>query len=229
MTKLLALFVTGMLCTSYGFAQQQIGNAGQVEDSYAKTINSRAQKIVSTLNIGDPEKASRVQSIIARQYLSLNELHSARDEEIKKLKAANAGKSVPDSFTGKIQSAYAVKIERLHKEYIKQLSAELSEEQVIKVKDGMTYNVVNITYHGYMDMLPNLTEEQKKQIRAWLEEAREYAMDAETAEKKHGWFGKYKGRINNYLSAAGYDLKKEGEAWQQRIKEKEAKKNASKD
>ena len=34
--------------------------------------------------------------------------------------------------------------------------------------------------------------------------------------KKHAWFGKYKGRINNYLSAAGYDLKKEGEDWQKR-------------
>ena len=27
-------------------------------------------------------------------------------------------------------------------------------------------------------------------------------------QEKHGWFGKYKGRINNYLSKAGYDMKK---------------------
>ena len=52
----------------------------------------------------------------------------------------------------------------------------------------------------------------------WLVEAREHAMDAESSEKKHGWFGKYKGRINNYLSAAGYDLKKEGEEWEKRRK-----------
>jgi hypothetical protein len=72
-------------------------------------------------------------------------------------------------------------------------------------------------------MIPTLTNEQKAQIMTWLVEAREYAMDAETSEKKHGWFGKYKGRINNYLSAAGYDLKKEGDAWQKRLKEKEEK------
>ena len=29
-------------------------------------------------------------------------------------------------------------------------------------------------------------------------------------------FGKYKGRINNYLAARGYDLKKEREAWKER-------------
>jgi hypothetical protein len=36
-------------------------------------------------------------------------------------------------------------------------------------------------------------------------------------------FGKYKGRINNYLSAAGYDMKKEGEEWQKRIKQRQEK------
>jgi hypothetical protein len=76
-------------------------------------------------------------------------------------------------------------------------------------------------------MLPNLTTEQKKQIMTWLVEAREHAMDAETSEKKHGWFGKYKGRINNFLSAAGYDLKKESGAWHQRIRDREEKKTTA--
>jgi hypothetical protein len=43
---------------------------------------------------------------------------------------------------------------------------------------------------------------------AWLVEAREIAMDCGSSEEKHYWFGKYKGKINNYLSAEGYDLKK---------------------
>jgi hypothetical protein len=84
------------------------------------------------------------------------------------------------------------------------------------VKDGMTYNVASVTYNAYGDMLPKLTAEQKEQIMKWLKEAREQAMDAESSEKKHWWFGKYKGRINNYLSSLGYDMKKEGEEWQKR-------------
>ncbi len=67
-------------------------------------------------------------------------------------------------------------------------------------------------------MIQNLTEVQKKQILVWLTEAREHAMDAESSDKKHAWFGKYKGKINNYLSAAGYDLKKEGVEWEKRRK-----------
>jgi hypothetical protein len=32
-------------------------------------------------------------------------------------------------------------------------------------------------------------------------------MDEGTSDEKHKVFGKYKGRINNYLAAAGYNLK----------------------
>ena len=87
----------------------------------------------------------------------------------------------------------------------------------------MTYDVLHVTYNGYNNMILNLTEEQKKQIMTWLIEAREFAMDAESSDKKHAWFGKYKGRINNYLSAQGYNLKKEGEDWEKRIKENTSK------
>jgi hypothetical protein len=52
---------------------------------------------------------------------------------------------------------------------------------------------------------------------AWLVEAREVALTAGSAEEKHRVFGKYKGRINNFLSAAGYDLKAAERAmWERR-------------
>ena len=88
----------------------------------------------------------------------------------------------------------------------------------------MTFNVVKVTYDATLDMIPTLTEEEKTQILVWLKEAREFAMDAESSKKKHEWFGKYKGRINNYLSKRGYDLVKEREGWYKRIEERKAKK-----
>ena len=44
-----------------------------------------------------------------------------------------------------------------------------------------------------------------------------FAIDAENSKAKHGWFGKYKGRINNWLTKRGYDLKAEREGWYKRI------------
>ena len=110
-----------------------------------------------------------------------------------------------------------------HFEFESALSCYLPAEKVEAVKDGMTYNVVKVTYDATLDMIPSLKEEEKVQILAWLKEAREFAMDAENSNKKHGWFGKYKGRINNYLSKRGYDLVKEREGWYKRIEERKAK------
>jgi hypothetical protein len=67
-------------------------------------------------------------------------------------------------------------------------------------------------------MIPSLKEEEKAQILLWLKEARELAVDAESSKKKHEVFGKYKGRINNYLAKRGYDLTKEREEWYKRVK-----------
>jgi hypothetical protein len=47
-------------------------------------------------------------------------------------------------------------------------------------------------------------------------------MDAESSDKKHWWFGKYKGRINNYLSAQGYDINAERKEWEQRRNSKQS-------
>jgi hypothetical protein len=187
------------------------------EEAYTRTINARSEKIVTTLNLADQAKAARVKSIIANQYRSLNDIYTARDEQLKTIKVTYA--AAKDTLTAKTQAlseAVEKKLAVLHTAYLKQLGADLAGEQVTKVKDGMTYGVLPITYNGYLDMIQTLTEEQKKQIMTWLVEAREHAMDAESSEKKHWWFGKYKGRINNYLSSAGYDLKKEGEAWEKR-------------
>jgi hypothetical protein len=75
-----------------------------------------------------------------------------------------------------------------------------------------------LTYPQYLVMMTLWNEEEKAQIYAWLIEAREFALDAENSNKKHAAFGKYKGRINNYLAKRGYDLKKEREEWYKRVK-----------
>ena len=106
------------------------------------------------------------------------------------------------------KNAAIAKIYQLHAAFLAKLSVELTPEQVDGVKDGMTYGVMKGTYNVYLKMFPDLTADQKKQVMVWLTEARELAMDQGSSEAKHKMFGKYKGRINNYLVKAGYDLKK---------------------
>jgi hypothetical protein len=184
---------------------------------YIQTINTRAEKIVSVLNISDSSKFNKVKNVVANQYKALNNIYTLRDEQIKAAKMQlNDDKEGLKKNILEIQQRCDSQIAALHPRFLTALSKELTSVQIDMVKDGMTYNVVHVTYNGYTQMILNLTEAQKKQIMDWLIEAREHAIDAESSEKKHAWFGKYKGRINNYLSAAGYDLKKEGEEWEKR-------------
>lgn len=188
---------------------------------YEKTITERADKIVVGLGIADQRKSDKVRDIIKNQYSDLNNIHSARDLKVKQIKEEQKDNKVErDSALAKENRNTETALSKLHKKYIARLSAQLTNEQIDLVKNGMTYNVLPITYKAYQEEILALTEDQKKQILAWLTEAREHAIDAESSDKKHAWFGKYKGRINNYLSAAGYDLKKEGIEWEKRRKAK---------
>lgn len=193
----------------------------QSKEAYREVINKRAAKIVAALQSTDSVFNKKVTGIVADQYIALGTIHDARNTKIKAIKAKGAEQTDKDKAAiEKLQARAGKQLEKLHKSYLKKLSAHCTSQQIVEIKNGMTYNVLNVTYTAYKDMIPSLTEEQKTQILAWLTEAREKAMDAESSEKKHAVFGKYKGRINNYLSKAGIDMKKEEKAWQQRLKER---------
>lgn len=185
---------------------------------YLRVVTERAEKIVAPLALSDADQAARVRSIVAQQYIGLSRIHDGRDRLLEELRefCGDDEKSFEPAAQA-IQNAAEVKLMHLHREFIAKLAAELTLEQVDVVKEGMTYGVMTNTYKVYTDMLPDLTDEQRRTIKAWLLEAREHALDAGSSEKKHWWFGKYKGRINNYLSAAGYDLKKAEKDWYKRL------------
>jgi len=179
------------------------------EAAYTRTITQRADKIAGSLGISETNKLIRVRNIIAQQYRDLSRIHDARDAQIKTLKEkSGADKKAATATIQAARDEAKPKLDKLHGEFLARLSAELSPGQVDQVKDGLTYGVLPLTYGVYLKMYPDLTEEQKAQIKTWLTEARELAMDGSTSDEKHAVFGKYKGKINNYLSKAGYDAKK---------------------
>lgn len=190
----------------------------EFDPEYVKVTNERAGKIVSSMDLNNPQKEQKVQNLIAEQYRNLSWIQDNRDKEIDQLKKSKIEESLKNKKIEKLKSRADMKIADLHKKYVKSLGAELTEEEVVEVKDGMTYGVVPKTYKAFQEMLPNLTQDQKDVIYKNLVEAREHAMDAGSSDMKHWWFGKYKGKINNYLSSEGYDLEKAGDEWQERIK-----------
>ena len=207
------------LLASYAGAQETKTPApaapADADAAYTADITNRANDVIAFVGIeGDTAKSGRVRETLINQYRSLRAVHDARDATLKK--------APDDAAKAKIKADTEPELKKLHDEFLAKLSADLSPEQVDKVKDKLTYNVVAVTYSAFLDMLPQLTEEQKTYILAQLKEAREIAMDQGSSKEKHAVFGKYKGRINNYLSKQGYDLKQANKDWAERRKAREA-------
>lgn len=192
-TILVAVFA---LFSAAAFAGETNATPNQAEAKYTAAIEGRTADILKVLALADTNKAARVHDIIVAQYRALRSWH---DENDPKLKAARADTNAAAQIRASLKT--------LHDSFIAKLSEDLTPAQVDQVKDKMTYNVVQVTFNAYVKMYPDLTDVEKKQILAWLIEARESAMDQGTSDEKHAVFGKFKGRINNYLSKAGYDTK----------------------
>ena len=188
------------------------------DPKYVESIVNRSQKIVDKLGLTDVKVAEDVCNIIANRYFELNDIYEIRDAKVKTVKESGLTGDAKNEALKAAENEKDAALYRSHFAFPTSLSLFLNEEQIEAVKDGMTYGVVKVTYEATLDMIPSLKEEEKVQIYAWLVEAREFAMDAENSNKKHAAFGKYKGRINNYLAKRGYNLTKEREEWAKRVK-----------
>lgn len=188
------------------------------DPKYVESIVNRSQKIVDKLGLTDVKAAEDVCNIIANRYFELNDIYEIRDAKVKTVKESGLTGDAKNEALKAAENEKDAPLYCSHFAFPASLSLFLNEEQIEAVKDGMTYGVVKVTYEATLDMIPSLKEEEKVQIYAWLVEAREFAMDAENSNKKHAAFGKYKGRINNYLAKRGYNLTKEREEWAKRVK-----------
>ena len=201
---LLTLMILSLLPSSL-MAQEELKSDGR-DTAYVRVILGRVAKNISAVEFADSTTYYAVRNIVANRYFELNDIYAERDSLKKNPETKPTANAVCDS-----------KLYRSHFALAAKLSLYLNEAQIEQVKDGITMGVVGVTYKATTDMIPSLKEDEKVQILAWLKEARELALDAESSKKKHEVFGKYKGRINNYLVKHGYDLKKEREEWYKRM------------
>jgi hypothetical protein len=217
-TRLLLLLLSVSFLSAYATELDKENRDPQ----YVASIVERSRKIVDKLGISDPKDAETVCNIIANRYFELNDIYEVRDTKTKQIKETIRGDAGNEALKAAEHEKDAA-LYRSHFAFPAALSLYLNDKQIEAVKDGMTYGVVQVTYTATLEMIPSLTPQEKTRIYAWLIEARELAMDAESSNKKHETFGKYKGRINNYLSKQGYNLTKEREEWYKRIEAKKAK------
>jgi Protein of unknown function (DUF3826) len=209
--KAMLVFLFFFLSVITVHAQQPAAN-----NDLSARLTERSKKIVNNLLLTDSGVYNYTVTALTSQYFNLNQVHDKFKYAAEDIKAKNPVKEEADKMIAEASVQKNTALQNLHKSFMQTLAAKLTEDKIEVIKNGMTYNVAPITYAAYQKMILSLTDIQKLKIYNWLLEARELAMDEGSSDDKHKMFGKYKGKINNYLSAEGYDVKKEGEEWAKR-------------
>lgn len=188
------------------------------EVAYTQSIEKRTQDILAALDLKD---SAKVHDAIIAQYRALRDWHDANDGKLKDLakQLAASGAAGDASAQAQVEQVKA-SLKQQHDRFIAALAAELSPAGVETVKDKMTYNKVKVTYDAYCEIVPGLTDAQKAKMLELLKEAREEAMDGGSADEKSAVFKRYKGKINNYLTAQGHDVAKAYKDWGEKQKSK---------
>lgn len=174
------------------------------DPKYRETIRKRATAAVAGAKV-EGTKADAAVKVVEAHYTGVNDAHFDRDEAVKA--------AASDTEVSAARERAAMAVGKVHKTFTDDLAALLTAEQCDAVKDAMTYGVRTNTCRVYCEMLPKLTDEEKQTIRDFLLAGREEALVAGGADEKHEKFRIAKGKIANYLSKRGYDLKAAEKEW----------------
>lgn len=215
MNRLYFLFIAIIFSTVI-FATEQKMNTRNLPTEAVAEAQKKAAKIIDKLSLTNDSICENIKIVVTNRYLELREIHQKYDERNAKIEAAGFSKEKKAEELERSYYQYNSDLYRSRFGYIAWLSFYLNDEQVEVVKDAMTYNLFHVRYNDFLDLLPDLTKAEKNRVHHWLAEAREFSMDFETPRKMRQMFTKYRGRINNYLAARGYDLRKATEEQQGR-------------
>lgn len=177
----------------------------------AQTLQQRAEakagRLVDGLKLADADKAARAKGVVAQWYLTMWEWHQANDPKLKELwmRWNQARAVVPkDEFPGEvvahqIDDAYA-SLKPAYQAFVRELSAELTAEQVDALKEAWSRSPGRMrTYNAYLEIVPDLKDDQKKVIFDRMDLAREDAMLTDADREIVNIFKRHKVKVEAYV------------------------------
>lgn len=158
------------------------------DPAFNAVAERRASGMMATLDLADAARAARVKQHIVNFMIALKNIHEGKN---------------PPSGEARTQA-----LTRVRSDLYSALEAErLSAEQQVVVKNGLSANHFKINYDAFLNLIPRLTDEEKAYLHAQLATGFDEAVILNDGTAKGAVFHKIRGRINNYLSQRGYDLK----------------------
>ena len=194
-----------------------------------RNVENKGRDLARRLRLDDDAKTTRVATLLAEHYGRVWAWHQKVDE---KLNAAwSAWDDARDTSKGEKDELKALtimveQIDPIYAEFapqiqglLKQLRKQLTAEQLVALLDRITRSPgVDRTYNAYLEMVPEMKDEEKKIIRARLEQAREDSLAAWSDKRIVKIFKKYKIRNEFSIDYFGYGYRERYKAWVNRGK-----------
>ena len=231
MKKSLLIFLAFFSASLFTFnAQGQNKTAAKTEAREADERRAKsdadqekkAEEWVASLKLNDKAKEERLRKVISTHLKTIRDWHNEHPYTIVPA-GINPLDGKPLSELDRQIIANSAMPKSVHENLMEGLRKDLNEEQVEAILDKYTIGKVDFTMAGYRAIVPDLTEEEEKTIRGYLEQAREQAVDYKNIEQISAIFEIYKTKSEQYLNSNGRNWREMYKAYVKKARaEKEA-------
>jgi len=178
-----------------------------VDAATQQRSEAKAGRLVEGLKLEDPAKAARAKSIVSAWYVTMWDWHKVNDSKLKELWTQwNQARAVvpKDEFPAEviaheIDDAYA-SLKPIYQTFLTQLATELTPTQVDALKETWSRSPGMMrTYNAYLEIVPDLKDDQKKVIFDRMTMAREDAMLTDADREIVSIFKRHKVKVEAYV------------------------------
>lgn len=212
-TRLYVILTSGLLLFINGTPSLRAQSAAAPAPAAIPTEHvkskGRLARLIDPMGLTDEAKLQRVQGMASTWLTALEDWHKQHDSELASLWSqwAKARAVVPkDDFPGevvahKIEDVYS-SLKPAYEAFIKQLEAEVTSEQINAIKEKWSFSPgMERTYNAYLEIAPDLTDEQKKVIRDRMYMAREASMLSTSDKEIVNIFKTHKAKVEEYIGS----------------------------
>lgn len=181
-------------------------------DATQKRAEAKAARLVGGLKLADPAAASAAQTVVGDWFVTLWAWHQQNDPQLKELWSqwSKARAVVPkDEFPGeviahRIDDVYA-SLQPAYRTFLEKLATHLSADQIDALKESWSRSPgMRRTYHAYLEIVPDLTDEQKKVILDRMLRAREDAMLTDADKEIVNIYKRHKVKVEAYIGSLAW-------------------------
>ena len=202
----------------------------RLPEDIKSNVENKGKDLARRLNVGDEAKEAKVAALLTEHYGRVWAWHQQVDEKLdaawKAWDDARGGAAGKDEL--KALTIMVEQIDPIYAEFapqiqglLKALHKELTEEQVTALLDRITRSPgVDRTYNAYVEMVPQMKDDEKKVIRSRLEQARVDSLAAWKGDRIVKIFKKYKIRNEFSIDYFGYGYREHYNAWVNKGREK---------